>query len=78
MDDANESSGYRDLVKITMEFSERGRHNATSDIADRLVSNTYIARLDTSPFIENPLGQRKAETKFRSHVIGILPEGRSP
>ena len=74
----SQRSGYRDLVKITMEFSERGRHNATSDIADRLVSNTYIARLDTSPFIENPLGQRKAETKFRSHVIGILPEGRSP
>ena len=69
---------FKALLDSIQEFSEYTKISEAEDLASNLVPNTYLAELRSSPFVENPLGQREAVKRFKSLVIGILPEGGTP
>jgi hypothetical protein len=57
-----------------------GREIQMTNALALLLPNTYIAELDTNPFIENGLGPKasSARTKSRSIVYGLLEPPRPP
>jgi hypothetical protein len=70
--------GFRALAE-QVGFSQLAGFSATNAVA-YLLPGTYIAELETNPFLENGLGVRakSARTKSRSVVYGILETSSNP
>jgi hypothetical protein len=52
----------------------------TTNAASYLTTNTYLAELETNPFIENGLGPKAASARTKSHsvVYGLLEPSPRP